>query len=212
MTPFDYSYRRRHLDGCVAISTGRGVALAQRDDSVATVFDFRLAEPQLTRQYTGRHGSEIVTIAALDAPVAAMRLWIWPDRPMLLLQRFDADGRCVLNRVDFTTPSQRINGAWYQTDLYLDMFISTDLRDYAILDEDELEFARANRLISESLHARVQAQADELARLLDTGQFGAWLAATCNTPFDVAALGEEPTWGYREFAAGEADGWPEGVA
>ena len=207
MMPLAYHYRRRYLDGDTGISTSSGAALARRDDSRAWVFDYLLAGPIFVQPVSGRRGASSVTIAR-PAPVAT-RLWLWPDRPLRLLQFFDAAGQPTIYRVDFATYPRRHGYALYQTDLYLDLFATPDERDYAIMDEDELAIAREQGLIAPGLSDAILSQADQLAELLDRRQLGAWLTSWCADPFDLGALHEKPAWAHREHAPGEPDGWPE---
>ena len=89
------------------------------------------------------------------------------------------------------------------------MFVAADETDYSILDEDELEIARANRLISADLCGRILNQLDQLTEMLENGQFGAWLRATCPASFDLALLTSHRDWQNLDFTAGEHDNWPE---
>jgi hypothetical protein len=207
MIPLVYHYRRRYFDGETGISISSGAALAQRDDPQAWVFDYRLAGPIFTDPAVGRRGSSTVTIAR-PVPIA-VRLWLWPERPLRLLQFFDAAGQPTLYRVDFATRPRRRGYAVYQTDLYLDLFATPDEHDYAILDEDELALARERGLIDDAQYAAILAQADQLADLLEHRWLGEWLAGWCDQHFDLAALLEEPTWEHRNYALGEPDGWIE---
>ncbi|HEU5101964.1 MAG TPA: DUF402 domain-containing protein [Roseiflexaceae bacterium] len=207
MIALAYHYRRRHLSGETAISISSGAALAQRDDPQAWVFDYRLAGPVFTEPAVGRRGASVVTIARPE-PVA-VRLWLWPDRPLRLLELFDAAGQPTVYRVDFATRPRRQGYALYQTDLYLDLFATPDERDYAILDEDELAIGRERGLIDAALYSAILAQADQLADLLEKRRFGDWLASWCDRRFDLAGLREQPAWHYREYAPGQPDGWIE---
>jgi predicted RNA-binding protein associated with RNAse of E/G family len=138
-----------------------------------------------------------------------VRLWLWPDRPLRFYQFFDLSGDMTVYRVDFATYPYRHKQAIYQTDLYLDLFATPDERDYAILDEDELEIAQQRGLIDDRMCADILAHADRLVELLEAREFGTWLASYCNSPFDLTALGERPDWKFREVMPGEPDGWPE---
>ena len=207
MIPFSYYYRRRHLDGTNAIAITTGSVLARRDDAHAWVFDYRLAGPIFGEPVSGRRGTTSVTIARPEP--SAVRLWLWPDRPLRLYEFFNASGDATVYRVDFATYPYRHVHAIYQTDLYLDLFATPDERDYAILDEDELAIAHERGLISEQLGSAILAQADWLAELLECRRLAAWLASYCAAPFDLAALSEKPDWAYRKHAPGEPDGWPK---
>jgi len=207
MISLEYFYRRRHLDGTTAITITSGAVLAQRDDAEALVFDDRLTGPTFTDPVSGRRSTSSVTI--LRTTPVAVRLWLWPDRPLRLYQYFDAAGDATVYRIDFATYPRRHRHVVYQTDLYLDLFATADERDYAILDEDELAIAQERGLVSQKISAAILAQADELVELLEHRQFGVWLASWCDAPFDLAALGEQPERGYREHAPGETDGWRE---
>jgi hypothetical protein len=208
---FDYNYRRRHLDGTTGIAISTGLALARRDAAGALVLDYPLLKPRMAGPYSGRRGCALASIALAHGLPVAMRLWLWLDRPLRLIELFDGMGRCTLYRVDFATPPRRVGNTCYQTDLYLDLFVAADETDYSILDEDELEMARAHGLISADVCDRVQAQLDTLADLLEHGRFGAWLRATCPILFDLALLTSSRDWLNQDFAIGEHDGWPEGI-
>ena len=208
-TTFTYHYRRRHLGGGCGVSISTGPVLVRRDDDQIWVFDYLLAHPSYTNPVTGRRGAQTVTIARPE-PLAT-RLWLWPDRPLRLLQQFDAAGQPTVYRIDFATLPRRHGWMIHQTDLYLDMFITADERDYAVLDEDELALAFDRGLISSELRARVLAQAEEFIDLLETGRFGSWLATNCAAAFDLTALTTKPIWVYRKYGPGEHDGWPAGV-
>jgi hypothetical protein len=208
---FDYYYRRRHLDGTTGIAISTGPALVRHDDAGALVLDYLLLEPRAMGPYPGRRGATQTSIALAQGLPVATRLWLWPDRPLRLIELFDDAGRRTLYRVDFATPPQRVGHICYQTDLYLDLFVSADETDYAILDEDELEVARAKGLISADLCAQILCELDNMASLLERGQFGAWLRVTCSDSFDLALLTSHRDWLNRGFAAGQHDGWPEGM-
>lgn len=209
MIELNYYYRRRHLDRTTGISITTGSALAQRDDAEAWVFDYRLNSPNFHAPVRGRRGSRTTTIAR-PAAVAA-RLWLWPDRPMRILQQFSASGKTSHYRVDFATQPQRIAGTIYQTDLYLDLFVSSNAHNYAIEDEDELDLAIAHGIITASVGRRVVGQCRQLVRLLERGTFREWLDATCTTPFALAPLSSDRSWLHRGVAPGDDDGWPKGI-
>ena len=211
MIRFDYHYRRRHLDGTTGIAISTGPALARRDDAGALVLDYLLLEPRAMGPYPGRRGATQTSIALAQGLPVATRLWLWHDRPLRLIELFDDVGRRTLYRVDFATLPRRMDHICYQTDLYLDLFVSADKTDYAILDEDELEIARFQGLIRADLYARILGELDNLANLLERGQFGAWLRTACSDRFDLALLTSRRDWQNRGFAAGERDGWPEGI-
>jgi hypothetical protein len=209
--PTDSFYRRRHhQDGHSYIVHSAGPALLQRDDAHGLVFDYRFTPPRKIKSATGRHGAGSATITPLLNPAVAARLWVWPDRPLRIVEFFNAGGYCVIYRVDFATPPQRSAHGFYQTDLYLDLLIATDSKRYAILDEDELEAAFAAGLISALWRARVLDWSAQLVELLDAGQFRAWLTSTCPAIFDIARLRQQRKWIGRTWAVGEPDDWPEG--
>jgi hypothetical protein len=207
MMPFEYHYRRRYLDETTGIGSMSGTVLARRDDAHAWVFDYIIAGPIFFAPVSGRRGTAAVTLTR-PAPVAA-RLWLWPERPLRLLQFFDASGVATIYRVDFATYPLRHAHAIYQTDLYLDLFATPDEHDYAILDEDELAIAHARGLITDQLNAAILAQAEQLVDLLEGRRLGAWLESWCADPFELAALGEKPDWIHHEYALGEPDDWPK---
>jgi hypothetical protein len=204
-----YHYRRRRLSGETSISTTTIQALARRDDAQSWVFDYLLAHPAYTDPVQGRRGTHTRTIERPQP--AATRLWLWPDRPLRLHQQFDAAGKTTLYRVDFATRPHRRRRHLYQTDLYLDLFVTADESDYAILDEDELAEAYDHGLIAGQLRDHVLKQADELVELLEAGRFGAWLAGVCAAPFEPARLAKKPSWTHRTYPPQVPDGWPSGV-
>jgi predicted RNA-binding protein associated with RNAse of E/G family len=208
-TTFAYHYRRLHLGGDIGISISRGPVLVRRDDQQAWVCDYLLAHPSYTDPVTGRRGTQTVTIARPE-PLAT-RLWLWPDRPLRLLQQFDAAGQATLYRIDFATLPHRRQWTIHQTDLYLDLFITADERDYALLDEDELALAFERGLISGELRANILAQAGEFMGMLEAGRFGSWLATYCDAAFELGPLTTKPLWTYRKYGPGEPNGWPAGV-
>jgi hypothetical protein len=181
--------------------------LARRDTPDVSVFDYQIAGPIFTESVSGRRGTATVTIARPNP--LAVRLWLWPDRPLRFYQFFDSTGAPTVYRVDFATCPLRRDHTFYQTDLYLDLFATPDERDYAILDEDELAVAFERGLLSHQLRADILAQAEQLVALLEARRLGAWLASYCDARFDLAALGEKPIWAYRKYAPGEPDGWLE---
>ena len=124
MISLEYFYRRRHLDGTTAITITSGAVLAQRDDAEAWVFDDRLTGPTFTDPVSGRRSTSSVTI--LRTTPVAVRLWLWPDRPLRLYQYFDAAGDATVYRIDFATYPRRHRHVVYQTDLYLDLFATAD--------------------------------------------------------------------------------------
>jgi hypothetical protein len=203
-------YRRRRLSGQTSVSSSIVQALTRRSDRRAWVYDYRLAHSAYTTPVQGRRGDSIITIERPE-PVAT-RLWLWPNRPLRLHQQFGADGRPTLFRIDFASFPHRNRRSLYQTDLYLDMFVTADQRDYAILDEDELAEAHQRELIGDEMRERVLAQAGELVDLLEAGRFGAWLQTVCDAPFELERLPDKQSWDYRKYAPGEHDGWPAGVA
>jgi len=58
MIPFEYHYRRRHLDRIVAIGGMVGQVLARRDDQHAGLFDYLIAGPIFASPVSGRRGRE----------------------------------------------------------------------------------------------------------------------------------------------------------
>ena len=209
MIRLEYRYRRRYLDGSAGIVVSSGPALVRRSDRVAYVVDYVWGGPNFVDPVVGRRGQTIARI--VRPPMRAVRLWLWPRRPMRVMQQFGANGRCTLYRIDFATPARRVGGTWYQTDAYLDLFATADGRDYAILDEDELAAAVERGIVASDLHACILAQLDELVDLLEADKFGGWLNEICSARFDLHVLPIAHTWSYQEFGPGEADSWPEGM-
>jgi hypothetical protein len=203
----EYQYRRRYLDGETGISIVAGITRARPDDADVWVFDYLLAEPLFTTPVVGRRGTSIVTLAR-PLP-AAVRLWLWPNRPLRILHYFDATGQPTLYRVDFATRPQRHANTIYQTDLYLDLFTTPDEREYAILDEDEFAEAIALGLVPTGIREQILAQSEQLVALLEARQLGAWLASRQIAAFNIQLLGETPIASHSLYLRGEADGWPE---
>ena len=67
-------------------------------------------------------------------------------------------------------PSLMKNGGVELTDLFLDLWVSTDLR-YKILDEDELENAFAKKWITKQLYDRAKEQLTELIDVVERRRF-----------------------------------------
>jgi len=67
-------------------------------------------------------------------------------------------------------PSLMKNGGVELTDLFLDLWVSTDLR-YKILDEDELENAFAKKWITKQLYDRAKEQLAELIDVVERRRF-----------------------------------------
>ena len=209
--PTDSFYRRRHhRDGHSFVVHSAGPALLQRDDAHGLVFDYRFAPSLRIKSVTGRQGTGSATITPMLNPAVAARLWVWPDRPLRVVQFFNAGGYCIIYRVDFATPPQRKAYGFYQTDLYLDFLIANDGKRYAILDEDELELAFAAGLISAFWRTRVLDWSAQLVELLDAGQFRVWLTSSCSNRFDLTRMPHKRKWTGRAWAVGEPDDWPEG--
>ncbi|HEY0601328.1 MAG TPA: DUF402 domain-containing protein [Herpetosiphonaceae bacterium] len=207
---FEYHYRRRHLSGPIGIATASGEMLVQRDDPAAFVVDYLWSGPRYTEPVTGRRGTGTATIAR--PPAAALRLWLWPERPLRLLEHVDAAGQTLLYRIDFATPPHRLGNACYQTDLYLDLFASPDEKDYAILDEDELEIATERQLITPELSDRIKRELEQLVARLEARRLRAWLHGICAAPYSAERLSTAPDWLYQEIDPGAAGAWPEDVA
>jgi hypothetical protein len=117
MIQFDYYYRRRYLDGTTGIAISTGPALVQRDDANGFVLDYPLLGPRMMGPYRGRRGAAQTKIALAHGLPVASRLWLWPERPLRLIELFDEVGRRTLYRIDFATPPRRLAHTCYQTDL-----------------------------------------------------------------------------------------------
>src|SRR5262249_50974843 len=137
------------------------------------------------------------------------RLWAWRSRPLWIFEMYAPDGVLAATRIDFATPLVEHEGALYQTDLYLDVFIAADGRQFLVEDEDELELARRIALISREQYELVREQQRELIDVLRTGRFAAWLGS--RPPFDPAAIPPYRGSTGRYIQPGEPDGWPAGV-
>lgn len=72
---------------------------------------------------------------------------------------------------DITTPPKLLkDGSIEITDLFLDLWVSPDLR-YRVLDQDELEEALKKGWISEQLHARAKRELKKLVASVETKDF-----------------------------------------
>jgi GrpB-like predicted nucleotidyltransferase (UPF0157 family)/predicted RNA-binding protein associated with RNAse of E/G family len=72
---------------------------------------------------------------------------------------------------DITTPPKLLkDGSVEITDLFLDLWVSPDLR-YRVLDQDELEEALKKGWISEQLHARAKRELKKLVTLVEMKDF-----------------------------------------
>lgn len=205
MQQFTHHYRRRYFDGTDGISLTSGEAVVHRDDDAAFVADFRWGGPPMSMLARRSDGG---AIELSPRRATGVRLWLWWDRPLRLLEAFDGAGETLSHRIDFATTPLRLNGATYQTDLYLDLFISGDLTDHLIEDEEELEEALERGLLSGVLRDRVVAQCGELVELVRTRRWLEWLDATCDEPRSIDGLAAHD-WSHREMRATNGDKWPE---
>jgi predicted RNA-binding protein associated with RNAse of E/G family len=72
---------------------------------------------------------------------------------------------------DITTPPKLLkDGSIEITDLFLDLWVSPDLR-YRVLDQDELKEALKKGWISEQLHARAKRELKKLVTLVEMKDF-----------------------------------------
>lgn len=209
MTHFAYYYRRRHLDGTTSISLSSGPVVIRCNTAELGVFDYRLGWPSVDAPQPGRRGTSQRTI---DRPAAvAARLWLWYTRPMRIIQQIDKSAGTTHFRIDFATTPLCMPQATYQTDLYLDLFVTANGDDYVIDDEDELVRAASQGLISPESQAAVLSQCDALVQLLEAGQFRDWLASCYSVPFTFDDLRGERDNQKQGFGPGEPDGWPLGA-
>jgi len=65
----------------------------------------------------------------------------------------------------------RLVGDWVElTDLFLDLWVSPDLR-YNILDEEELEEALQNGWVTEQLYQKAKSELEKLVYKVEKGRF-----------------------------------------
>ncbi len=75
---------------------------------------------------------------------------------------------------DIVTPP-KLSGDWIElTDLFLDLWVSPDLR-YRILDEDELEEALKKGWINRQLYEKAKKELWKLIRMVEKGRFPPYL-------------------------------------
>lgn len=196
-----FEYRRRHLDGTISVATTAGPVGVQRD-ATAFVGDYRWGGRAMTSLWRDGAGA-----AKLEPrPILGVRIWLIHDEPIRILQEFDEAGVCRTYRVDFATRSLRSGNVIYQTDLYLDLFITGDARDQIIEDEHELAIAVEQRLISSATADRLTERCEAYVQMLRTGRWQAWLASICDAPL-VTGLTPHQT----RMRASDA-GWPAEAA
>jgi len=83
----------------------------------------------------------------------------------------DLQGRHTGYYCDIVTPPRLLKGNGIElTDLFLDLWVSRDLR-YMILDEDELENALQKRWISKRLYDKAKEQLRKLVDVVKRGRF-----------------------------------------
>lgn len=206
----DYFYRRRFVreQGLRHVFHDYGPALVWRDDDDYWGYDFCLAESAPTGSMPGLDlAGQPGVIAPAQSEWRYGRLWAWRSRPLASFAMYGPDGTLVGTRIDFATPLAEHGGARYQTDLYLDVFISADRAQILIADQDELEEARGSGLISHEQHQLVLAQQRELVDILYDGTFDSWLGP--QPVFDPALLPPYRGSVGRYIQPGQPDGWPK---
>ena len=83
----------------------------------------------------------------------------------------DLQGRHTGYYCDIVTPPRLLKGGGIElTDLFLDLWVSKDLR-YMVLDEDELENALQKRWISKRLYDKAKEQLRKLVDVVGRGRF-----------------------------------------
>lgn len=206
---FSYQYRRRKPSGKTNISLTSGPVFAPVYTDQLRVLDYPLARSAYTSPVTGRRGTQNITI---ERPTpSANRLWLWADLPIRFMQQFNQQNQCILFRIDFASLPTFRETAIYQTDLFLDLYVTADQQRYAILDEDELEEALQHNLLDATMHQQIVECCNELVARAEDKQLYAWLASFCDIPFDNNRLLTPPNWTYHHYKAGEHTIWPEGV-
>jgi hypothetical protein len=209
----EYYYRRRFVrePGLRHVFHDFGPALVWRDDAECWACDFfqDTVAPIDTFKGIDPEGQPGLIVPA-RAKCRFGRLWAWRSRPLSIFAMFAADATLAATRVDFATPLSEHGGALYQTDLYLDIFISADERRFLVDDEDELEAARPLGFISAAHYRQVCEQQRELLAILRMGSFDAWLGP--QPPFDPTRLPAYRSSVGRYIQPHEPDGWPEALA
>lgn len=179
------------LMGEVNISTSVGPVRVAHDTASLLVVD-HLWDGHTMSSIWDRQGMQIER-----RRVFAARTWWWTERALRLIQVFDAVGQLVTHRVDFASRPTRDGDRVFQTDWYLDLFVSGDGRRYVIDDEDELAQAVSQHLVTEEQADEAREQCAFLVRLVEDGSLAAWLETQCSTPFELALLPEAPhVWTY----------------
>jgi len=71
---------------------------------------------------------------------------------------------------DIVTPPRLLDDGVELTDLFLDLWVSPDLR-FQVLDQEELEEALEKRWITKQLYERAKKELEKLTRLVQKGKF-----------------------------------------
>jgi predicted RNA-binding protein associated with RNAse of E/G family len=83
----------------------------------------------------------------------------------------DLEGRHTGYYCDIVTPPRLLNdGGVELTDLFLDLWVSSDLR-YKVLDEEELEKALQEGWITKQLYERAEKEMEKLVGIVKRGKF-----------------------------------------
>lgn len=182
----EHHYRRRLLTGEVHVSTSVGPAWIAHDTSKLLVVDHLWGGHEITSLWD-REGVQLEYLE-----VFAARTWWWADRSLRLIQAYDAAGELLTYRIDFASHPRRDGEAVYQTDWYLDLFVSGDGRRFVIDDEDELAEAITRHLITAQQATEAHEQCAFLVQRIEDASLAEWLLTQCSTPFELERLPVEP--------------------
>ncbi len=203
-------YRRRFLDGDIhatCYSAGLYVAHAT---AALTVVDVAEPHPKPLVHHGGwRSEFPRSRLFEHSAEWHYTRLWFWHACPLHIAQLCDAQGHAIVQRIDFATPALRTSTGIYQTDLYLDCFISADGLQFLVEDEDEVQAAHAKGLLSQAQQTLIENELTFILTLLRGQRWNSWINALAPTPLNPALLIEPRVASSHWLTA--ADHWPEDV-
>ena len=110
------------------------------------------------------------------------------DRAGRLVEMVSRDGFPCAIKCHVATPMLRQGNVCWQVDLWLDLLVRANGRDYLIEDEDEFALARDHGLLSDREVAGALAGLDDVLHLVQTGALLDLLASFCPFGFGAAPV------------------------
>ncbi|MCC6385886.1 MAG: DUF402 domain-containing protein [Dehalococcoidia bacterium] len=202
-------YRRRFSDGTCVVSSSEGPAAIALETADLLVLDLAIAgRPKanlLTKEERGGRAMKQIEVRPQQ------RLWLFKKRPLRMLELYTHQGAHAGFRVDFATPPVEHEGAWYQTDHYVDLFVTPGGTDWVSSDEDELAEAVDNGIVTLEVARAMLQECDALAKEVGRGRWLEWVESLCDAPFDLTSTLEPHTVTSAHHEGPAPEGWPRGA-